>query len=94
MQRLQVKTRQAVMTPPRNNPYRLMAWWPYTEQVGLRRHRPRVRFGFCCHASIVRSTASFMAPGQKLNSFEMSMSGHWPGLACQGSLHFSWTGST
>lgn len=31
---------------------------------------------------------------QKLNSVEMSMSGHWPGPACQGSLVFSWTGLT
>jgi hypothetical protein len=31
---------------------------------------------------------------QKLNSVAMSMSGHWPGLSCHGSLVFSWTGWT
>jgi hypothetical protein len=91
--------------PPRMSPYRLMAWYPYTEQVGVCRHIPRGRFGFACHPSIIRSTAAFIshrfggggggpctgAP-QKLNSCEMSISGHWPGRFCQGSLDVSWTG--
>jgi hypothetical protein len=62
----------------------------------------RLRSGLACQASIIRSTVVFMdlvfswtwTSGQKLNSFDMSISGHWPGCCCHGSLDFSWTGLT
>jgi hypothetical protein len=63
MQPLHLKMRQAAMIPPRATPYRLMARCPYTEQVGLCRQRPRGRFGFVCHASIIRSTVAFIGRG-------------------------------